>query len=176
VSEYIPRLQESIASSIRGAGSEEMLHHPEGKWSATEILEHLYLSYTGTVKGCEMSLASGKPLVTPRTLKQRLQTCVVVTVGYYPSGVQAPERVRPRGVPVEQVVGSIAERIAAMDEAIGRCEARFGKSKKLLDHPVLGALTGDQWRKFHWLHGQHHVKQIVRLRGNFAGSGKHFQV
>jgi len=29
---------------------------------------------------------------------------------------------------------------------------------------VLGALTGEQWRKFHWLHGRHHVRQILKFR------------
>jgi hypothetical protein len=33
-----------------------------------------------------------------------------------------------------------------------------------LDHPILGPLTGGQWRKFHLVHGLHHVKQIRRLR------------
>jgi hypothetical protein len=25
-------------------------------------------------------------------------------------------------------------------------------------------LTGRQWRKFHWVHGHHHLKQIRDLR------------
>jgi hypothetical protein len=51
-----------------------------------------------------------------------------------------------------------------MDEVIGQCEARFGKRTRVLDHPVLGPLTARQWRKFHWVHGRHHVKQIQKLR------------
>jgi hypothetical protein len=61
------------------------------------------------------------------------------------------------------VRAELALKIAAMDEIIARCEARFG-SAKLLDHPILGPLTGPQWRKFHLIHGRHHVKQIERLR------------
>jgi hypothetical protein len=34
----------------------------------------------------------------------------------------------------------------------------------VLDHLILGPLTAAQWRKFHWIHGRHHVKQILRLR------------
>jgi hypothetical protein len=52
-----------------------------------------------------------------------------------------------------------------MDELIAKWEARHGKQTRLLDHPVLGPLTARQWRKFHWVHGRHHVKQILRLRG-----------
>jgi hypothetical protein len=51
-----------------------------------------------------------------------------------------------------------------MDEAIAQCESRFGKQNRLLDHPILGPLTGRQWRKFHWVHGHHHLKQIQGLR------------
>jgi hypothetical protein len=51
-----------------------------------------------------------------------------------------------------------------MDDQIAKCEARFGKRTRVLDHPILGPLTGRQWRKFHWVHGQHHLKQIHKLR------------
>ncbi|MGZ7099671.1 MAG: DUF1569 domain-containing protein [Candidatus Angelobacter sp.] len=33
-----------------------------------------------------------------------------------------------------------------------------------MDHPVLGPLTAAEWRKFHLVHGLHHVKQIRSLR------------
>jgi hypothetical protein len=29
-----------------------------------------------------------------------------------------------------------------------------------MDHLILGPLTAGQWRKFHWVHGQHHARQI----------------
>ena len=58
MSEYMARLQEAIASSICGMSREDLLRAPAGKWSTAEILEHLYLSYTGTVKGCERNLSA----------------------------------------------------------------------------------------------------------------------
>jgi hypothetical protein len=33
-----------------------------------------------------------------------------------------------------------------------------------LDHPILGPFSIAQWRKFHLVHGLHHVKQIQRLK------------
>ena len=172
MSEYIPRLQEAIASAIRDMGREEMLRQREGKWSIAQVLEHLYLTYTGTVKGCERALASQNPLATPQTAKQRLKTLVVVTLGYYPRGIQAPAQVHPKGIPAEQVVSDIARQIAAMDELLTRCEQRLGKRNKLFNHPILGALTGEQWRKFHWIHGRHHVQQILELRKKYAEKEK----
>jgi hypothetical protein len=29
---------------------------------------------------------------------------------------------------------------------------------------VLGPLSMQQWRKFHLIHGRHHLKQIARIR------------
>ena len=60
MSEYIPRLQEAITTAIRAMGREEMLRQSEGKWSIAQVLEHLYLTYTGTAKGCERALSFTK--------------------------------------------------------------------------------------------------------------------
>jgi hypothetical protein len=162
---YLQRLHDAITSATRGATTEDLTRHPEGKWSVAEVLEHLYLTYSGTVKGLERCLQEGKPLATSLSLKQRLQIAVVTGAGYFPPGRQAPERTRPRGASPEKVVADIGPQIAAMDELIAKWEARHGKQTRLLDHPVLGPLTARQWRKFHWVHGRHHVKQILRLRG-----------
>jgi hypothetical protein len=47
------RLQDEIAAIIDGLTAEQLSRHPPGKWCASEVLEHLYLTYTGTVKGFE---------------------------------------------------------------------------------------------------------------------------
>jgi len=65
---------------------------------------------------------------------------------------------------VDQVVSDIQRQITLMDDSLKLCEQKLGKDNKLFNHPVLGALTGEQWRKFHWLHGRHHVRQILKFR------------
>lgn len=170
--EYIPRLQEAIASAMRGLTREELLRDRQGKWNIAYLLEHLYLTYTGTVKGCKLTLASPKPLATPQTVKQRIKTMAIIGLGYFPSGIEAPRQVRPKGIPVDQVISDIQREIAAMDELLVHCEQRFGKQKKLFNHPILGGLSGDQWRKLHWLHGRHHVRQILELRKQYAAKEK----
>jgi hypothetical protein len=87
-------------------------------------------------------------------------------MGYFPSGREAPERALPRGMAAEKVLAEVGPQIERMEELIGKCEAQYGRRVKLLDHPVLGPLTGHEWRKFHWVHGRHHMKQIQRLREN----------
>lgn len=161
---HLDHLQRAIASVTRGVTPTDLTRHPDGKWSAAEVLEHLYLTYTSTVKGFERCLQAGRPQVTPPTAKQRLATVLVVGAGLMLGRREAPPYTRPRGTPAEKVVAEIGVQIAAMDRIIAQCEARYGKRVKLLNHSVLGPLTGTEWRKFHWVHGRHHIKQIRRLR------------
>jgi hypothetical protein len=161
---YLERLQQAIRSATHGMSAEDLQRHPEGKWSTAEVLEHLYLTYTGTVKGFERCLHEGKPLARTPMLKDRMKTLVVTGFGHLPEGRKAPQRAQPRGMLADEVMREIGPGISAMDEVIAKCEARFGKRTRVLDHPILGPLTARQWRKFHWVHGRHHLKQIHKLR------------
>jgi hypothetical protein len=165
------RLQEEIASAVAGLSAEQLGWHPPGKWCAAEVLEHLYLTYTGTVKGFQRVVAAGTPVTKTagQTWPQRARTLVVVGFGYLPSGREAPPVARPRGVPPEKVRAEIGPKIAEIDDIIAACERKLGSHRKLLDHPILGPLTASQWRKFHLVHGLHHVKQIRLLK---AGCGR----
>jgi hypothetical protein len=158
------RLQEAIASAVAGLSAEQFSAHPPGKWCAAEILEHLYLTYTGTIKGFQRVAEAGRSLATTQTWAQRGRTLLVVGFGYFPSGRESPPVARPRGLAPEKVRSEIGSEISEMDDIIARCEEKFGPRRKLLDHPILGPLTAAQWRKFHLVHGLHHVKQILRLR------------
>jgi hypothetical protein len=160
----LEELKRVLESAVEGMSSRQMSRHPAEKWCAAEILEHLYLTYTGTIKGFERVRHGGKPLALRASMRQRCRTLVVLGFSYLPAGRKAPAVAKPRGVPAEKVRAEIGMKIAAMDEIIAECESRFGRGAKLLDHPVLGPLTGAQWRKFHLVHGRHHARQICRLR------------
>jgi hypothetical protein len=163
VDPHLQKLQQEIDSAVAGMSPAHMSLHPPGKWSAAEILEHLYLTYTGTVKGFERVVEAGCTLATAQSWAQRGRTLIVIGLGYLPSGREAPAVARPRGVSPEKVLAEIGPKISEMDDIIGRCEQQLGSRCKLLDHPVLGPLTADQWRRFHFVHGLHHVKQLRRL-------------
>lgn len=161
---HLDQLQQEIASVVAGLSPEQMNWHPSGKWCAAEVLEHLYLTYTGTVKGFERVMQAGKPLGTSATWKQRGRTLVVVGLGFFPTGRKSPAVAAPRGLPTEKVLAEIVPLITRMDDIIRECEGKFGARTKLLDHPILGPLTAAEWRKFHLVHGLHHGKQIRLLR------------
>lgn len=157
-------LQNEIASAVAGLTPEQLSSHPPGKWCLAEIIEHLYLTYTGTIKGFQRVADAGKPLATRPSLKQRGGALIVVGFGYLPGGREAPSVARPRGIPSEEVMVAIIPKIAEMDAIIAHCEEKLGARHKLLDHPILGPLTAGEWRKFHLVHGRHHIKQIHRLK------------
>ena len=165
---YLERLQNAIVSVTEGISAGLLQQHPEGKWCTAEILEHLYLTYTGTIKGFERCLQAGKPLARVPTWNDRLRTFVVVGIGHLPEGRTAPKNATPRGLPPEQVLADVVEKIGAMDAVIAQAEEKYGKCARLLDHPILGPLQGRQWRKLHWVHGLHHVKQMRALRSKFT--------
>ena len=160
----LDQLKASLESAVEGMSSEQLSWHLPGKWCAAEVLEHLYLTYTGTIQGFERVMAKGKPLASRASVAQRVLTFVVVGLGHLPAGRKAPAIVQPKGLPVEQVRNEIGEKLAAMDAIMARCEVRFGPWVHVLDHPILGPLTAMQFRKLHLVHGQHHLKQLLRLR------------
>jgi hypothetical protein len=163
-------LLKTLRTTIEGMSEEQLQCCPAGKWSAGEVLEHLYLTYTGTIKGFERVLAAGRPLATRASMKNRVQALVVFSFNYLPAGRKAPPQTMPRGLAAETIRTVIYGKIAAMDGIIAECERSFG-SRKLLDHPMLGPLTAKRWRRFHLIHGRHHAKQIARLRQQTARPG-----
>jgi len=160
----LSQLRQEISSVVAGLSGQQLSTHTPGKWCTAEILEHLYLTYTATTKGVQRVLESGPPRVTPVTWKQRGRALLVTGFAYLPSGRKSPPMARPKGLPAAKVQTEIGARIAEMDAILATCESKFGGRLKVLNHPILGPLTVNQWRKFHLVHGRHHLKQIQRLR------------
>lgn len=167
---YLDRLQRELRNALAGASPAGMEASAAGKWSPSQILEHLFLTYRGTHKGLSKCLESGASLATAGTFRNSVRSFIVCNLGYFPGGRTAPERATPRGMPPTEVLGGIFVAIEQMDRALAECEKKFGVDKKLLDHPVLGPFSVRQWRKFHWVHGRHHLGQIRERIAGLKGS------
>lgn len=155
---HLDRLRNELETALQGVTPAMLAQSPAGKWNTEQILEHLYLSYTATTRGLNRCLEKGSPLATrPRA---GLRTLLMTTTGYFPTGVNAPEITKPRGLPTDQVQGTIFAEIEAMAAKLDECEQKFGARTTLFDHPILGSMTAEQIRKVHFLHGRHHAKQI----------------
>lgn len=160
----LAELRDRLANAIDGMSAEDLARHPEGKWSSAEILDHLNLTYRGTIKNCERCLATGKSGGSRDRSSKRWQRRGILWLGYFPPGRKSPEPVLPRGTPIPQLTTEIFENIARMENVIAQCDAQFGQGKVIAEHPILGPLTAREWRKFHLVHGKHHARQIVRLK------------
>jgi len=147
---------------MRGATADAMQKAPPGKWNSAQIVEHLYLTYTNTSKAIAKCLDGGVPLATRATLKHRVKNFVVTGLGYLPEGAKAPERAVPRGMVLEEIREKLLGELQKMATGLDDCERRFGANARIFDHPVLGPLTANEWRKFHWLQGRLHARQIRR--------------
>jgi hypothetical protein len=158
------RLRDALSNAIEGMSGDDFARHRESEWSSSQILDHLNLTYTGTIRNLERLLASGEARSDRDRKAKRWQRRVVLWLGYFPKGRKAPEHVLPRGTPVDRLRSEIFNNIARMDELIARCEGRFGCQKPVAIHPILGPLTTQEWRRFHLVHGSHHARQIVRLK------------
>ena len=162
-----PHLERCLAVVLevtRGAGDEVRLRRDPAKWSPVEIVEHLTRSYSGTAKGFERCVEKGAPLATATTIKQRIQQFALINLGYFPEGRQAPKHIIPTGdLDHHAVLEAVRRDLARLDDAAIKARQALG-SGKMLDHPILGALTIDQWLKFHVVHTEHHARQIAARR------------
>ena len=73
LSPLLQRALHSIDASTAGMTDEEMIWHREGKWSSAQIMEHLSLAFSSTVKRMKETLAQDKgPEVRQPTFKERM--------------------------------------------------------------------------------------------------------
>ena len=143
-----------------------LTRHPVGKWSAAEIVEHLSRTYSATSHVLEQCLEAGRPTTSPATLYQHVATFFVTRLNYLPAGRPAPSFAVPKGIAPDQALPDALAHLERMDDLIAQSEARYGSALPIASHFILGPLKPDQWRKFHWVHARHHVRQIERLRAS----------
>jgi hypothetical protein len=167
LSPELEKIRNEMARATRDFAEEHWLRAPEGKWNSAQILEHLLLSYTGTTKGLMRAMESGQPLARKPTVPDRVRAFVLARVGFIVPGGTSPKQTTPRGVLPPGSVQKFNDGLVAMDACLCDAEKRFGKKTKLLDHPFIGPLDAQQWRRFHRVHSMHHLQQIKR-RGRVA--------
>jgi len=151
---------------MSAASVDALSHAVNGKWSPLQVLEHLVLSYTATTKGLLRAMETGRPERSRRTFGHRMRGVYVFGLGRFPAGVEAPKHTVPRDSLGTEPLRRFNDALVAMDASLADAERRFGHRTRVLFHPILGPLTAQQWRRFHLVHGRHHLKQIeARLKG-----------
>lgn len=157
-----------IAEQVQGLDVETAQLHPQGlayKWSAQQVVEHLVLSYRMTGADLETRLQKGHaPRKQQRTRLQWLLQMMLLSFGVLPSGVPALAETKPvKGkfarMNGRQLVDCLRQELERMDSLLDQCRRTFGMERVAI-HPWLGSLRVDQLRRFHVVHGIHHVAQL----------------
>ena len=161
---YLDACRTILEDSTRGGGPECSVRKDPAKWSVAEVVEHLQRAYRATAKGLERCLEQQAPIATRQTFKQKVASFVLINLGYFPAGREAPKHVIPTGeLDLQAVLDAARADLERLDAAAVKARAKFG-GVKLVDHPRLGAFTVDQWLKFHLVHTRHHEKHIRARR------------
>jgi len=164
VSPHLERCLALVLAATSGVTPEAAAQRAGDRWSVVEIVEHLQRTFSGTAKGFERCLEKGAPLATVASIKQTVAAFALINLGYFPAGRQAPTHVLPTGtIALPVVIEGVKKDLAWLDDAAVRARQAFGTAK-VMDHPILGAFSVDQWLRFHLVHTRHHEKQIRARR------------
>jgi hypothetical protein len=164
----LERAVSQIASEVRGLDAETTQLHPSGlphRWNAQQVVEHLVLSYRQTSAALEARLSKGR--VSRKQARNKLQWALqlmILSFGALPRGVPALDETVPvkgqfAAMDGRQLSDLLLQEAEAMDTLLDSCRRRFGIDR-VGAHPWLGPLRVDQWRRFHVVHGLHHVAQL----------------
>ncbi len=157
-----------IASAIQKLDVDTAQLHPGGrthKWTTQQVIEHLVLSYRLTSRALEARLNRGRLTRNPtRTYLQWSLQLMILSFGKFAQGVPALEETEPEPgafAPMNGLqLGALLQREAGdMDTLLDNCRRKFGM-ERVATHPWLGTLRVDQWRRFHVVHGLHHLPQL----------------
>jgi hypothetical protein len=168
--EILERLESELATVLHGLDARQAQLtpklHPE-KWNIQQIVEHLLLSYRSTTVVLQTRIDKGSATKARPVPQQRFAQFFLIALGRFPRGRLAPPEVSPT-LPAslrngEELTRRVHDDLAGMERAACAAEALFGTGR-CASHMILGPLSIHQWRRFHLIHGQHHIKQIRRIR------------
>ena len=171
MSESLDELQRELGAMLAGLDAQAVLQHPAARadaWNMQQIAEHLSRTYGATIAAFEERMRRGRCTSSKTTLRQRLGQFLIVKLGRFPEGRTAPETVTPRpSLPVEsgdEILARLTARMDAMQALFARAERAFGRKRRCITHMILGPMSVEGWQRFHWVHGQHHLKQMAAIR------------
>ncbi len=131
----------------------------EGAWSVSEIIEHLSITESRVARAIEGMLPQGDGAppassnFSPFSLDKYVEQVRDVKL-------EAPEFIRPRGLPLAQSLARLRESRAALEALRPRFYA--ADYSVLLQHPAFGPLNAAQWLAFVGMHEARHLAQIER--------------
>jgi hypothetical protein len=158
-----------LVERVEGLSEEQQsARGADGGWSAADIIEHLSLTERRITRALEGMLpqaadgggAAASATFTPFSLDAYVERA---------SGqkYEAPEYIRPRGVPLSESLTHLSESRAALESLRPRFDAADLSAQ--FPHPAFGPLNLAQWLAFIGIHEARHLRQLERLHGETMG-------
>ncbi len=122
-------------------------------WSLAEVCEHLALAFESTVRGTgnEAPPRRWRALTRFERTKRWFIKGVMLTTGWFPSGISAPESVAPSGsLSLPEALDRLQNAAEEFERKCSSPGATWGY------HSLLGKMSGRTWRRFHTIHAAHH--------------------
>jgi len=171
----LERVVNQISGEVRHLDADATQLHPKDlayKWNAQQVIEHLVLGYRMTTEALETRLKKGGSRKHKSTYLQWSLQMMILSFGAMPHGVPALEETMPKpggfsAMSGRELTGLLRREIEAMDAMLDACRRRFGIERVGI-HPFLGPLRVDQWRRFHAVHGYHHLTQLRSVLAQVA--------
>lgn len=153
-------LPDLVLGPLAGKSDADWYRAPAGKWCSAQIVEHLAISLEGSSRAFDTHRDKPPMVRRPKTGPEWVASFLIVKVGWFPPGREAPNGSRP----AEHVDRKYAEQ--HFRDGIARFskiapELLVSRPRDLfVKHPRLGDLTLPEWMRFHLIHCRHHAKQI----------------
>lgn len=156
-----------VLGPLEGRPDADWQRAPAGKWTSAQIVEHLAIGFEWSAAKFRERRDRPPMARRRRTAMEWAAYALILGLGWYPSGRQAPAG----SVPAPRVERAEAERRfragALAWDALVRDLLPARRRDLFVKHPRLGDLTVEEWLRFHLAHARHHARQI---RDRLAGS------
>ena len=154
---------EDFIAYIQSLSDEELTRSPEGKWTATQQVEHLCLSLRRLVMGMRLPAFVTRMIVGKANRPSRsYHELVAKYQSKLSQGGKAPSAYIPKAVPADQRARLLKALNNQLRVLIKQLEKRTEKQldEQILPHPLLGKITMREMMYFTIYHVGHHQKLI----------------
>ena len=163
-------LHTEFERELSGVSAHAAELHPGGdarRWSVQQVMEHLVLTYRVTQRVLKERLEKGRVTQATPGAAQWVAKQFVIGCGVMPRGRQAPANVFPGEEFARKDGAELAmamrDGLQSMDRLLDECVSRFGTGK-IASHQFFGPISAAEWRRFHQVHGRHHLRQLRRTK------------
>lgn len=166
--EHIDRTRARLVAAVEGLSEEQQTSSPApDRWSVAQLVEHLSIvegnvatlldRLLGKAAGPDVAAAPAPDLFAdPVSIEEFVERSRGVRL-------EAPERVRPAGLPLADSLARLKESRAALHALRPRVERADGRALRF-PHPAWGPLDLYQWLLFVGAHEDRHLAQIEALK------------